>query len=182
MEGGGNDRIIMIKVRKSHFICKNILLSTGTEKATYFLQETVHSTWHIRLMQSHTHYGWVTKTKKALFFFKRKQNKKETLQLKNRERIWKNGGEWTGMVETRRMKKFLAVGKAYMAIVRPTPGFKGRTVTFVSSGFSTERDRNFSGVALIAKFCVNIAFFGCRSRFSHIAASPYAKWQHQLNN
>ena len=32
-----------------------------------------------------------------------------------------------------------------------------------------------TGVALIAKFCVNIAFFGCRTHFSHIAASPYAK-------
>ena len=38
-----------------------------------------------------------------------------------------------------------------------------------------------SGVALIAKFCVNIAFFGCCMHFSHIAASPYAKWQHRLN-
>ena len=32
-----------------------------------------------------------------------------------------------------------------------------------------------SGVALIAKFCVNIAFWGCRMHFSHIAASLYAK-------
>ena len=32
-----------------------------------------------------------------------------------------------------------------------------------------------AGVALIAKICVNIAFFGCRTHFSHIAASPYAK-------
>ena len=39
----------------------------------------------------------------------------------------------------------------------------------------------FPGVALIAKFCVNIAFFRCRTHFSHIAASPYAQWQHQLN-
>ena len=36
-------------------------------------------------------------------------------------------------------------------------------------------------VTLIAKFCVNIAFFQCHTHFSHIAASPYAKWQHQLN-
>ena len=32
-----------------------------------------------------------------------------------------------------------------------------------------------TGVALIANFCVNIAFFVCRTHFSHIAASPYAK-------
>ena len=38
-----------------------------------------------------------------------------------------------------------------------------------------------SGVALIENFCVNIAFFGCRTHFSHIAASPYAKWQHRSN-
>ena len=134
MEGGGNDRIIMIKVRKSHFICKNILLSTGTEKATYFLQETVHSTWHIGLIQSHP--LWLSSRQKKHFFFLKetKQKQKETLQLKNRERIWKNGGEWTRMVETRRMKKFLAVGKAYMAIVWPTPGFKGRTWHLLALG------------------------------------------------
>jgi len=38
-----------------------------------------------------------------------------------------------------------------------------------------------SGDALIANFCVNIAFFECHTQFSHIAASPYAKWQHRLN-
>ena len=38
-----------------------------------------------------------------------------------------------------------------------------------------------AGVTLIAKFCVNTAFSGCRTHFSHIAASPYAKWQHRLN-
>ena len=30
------------------------------------------------------------------------------------------------------------------------------------------------GVALIAKFCVNI-FLECRTHFGHIVASPYAK-------
>ena len=38
-----------------------------------------------------------------------------------------------------------------------------------------------SVVVLIANFCVNIAFFGCCTHFSHIPASPYAKWQHRLN-
>ena len=38
-----------------------------------------------------------------------------------------------------------------------------------------------SGDALIANFCVNIAFFECHTHFSHIAASLYAKWQHRLN-
>ena len=28
--------------------------------------------------------------------------------------------------------------------------------------------------------CINIAFFRCHMHFSHIAASLYAKWQHQL--
>ena len=32
-----------------------------------------------------------------------------------------------------------------------------------------------SGVTLIAKFCVNIAFFEYHTHFSHIVASPYAK-------
>ena len=32
-----------------------------------------------------------------------------------------------------------------------------------------------SGVALIAKFCVNIAFFRCRMHFSHIAAVTICK-------
>ena len=36
----------------------------------------------------------------------------------------------------------------------------------------------YAGVALIAKCCVNIAFFECRMHFSHFAASLYAKWQH----
>ena len=36
------------------------------------------------------------------------------------------------------------------------------------------------GVAHIAKFCLNIAFWRCHTHFSHIAASQYAKWQHQL--
>ena len=40
---------------------------------------------------------------------------------------------------------------------------------------------SFSGVALIAKFCVNIACSGCRTHFTHITASPYTKWQHRLN-
>ena len=31
-------------------------------------------------------------------------------------------------------------------------------------------------ITLIAKFCVNIAFFRCGIHFSHIAASPYTKW------
>ena len=26
----------------------------------------------------------------------------------------------------------------------------------------------------IAKFCINIAFFGCRTHFSHITESPHA--------
>ena len=34
---------------------------------------------------------------------------------------------------------------------------------------------------LTAKFCVNIAFFGCHTHFSHIATTLYAKWQHRLN-
>ena len=38
-----------------------------------------------------------------------------------------------------------------------------------------------AGVELIAKVCINTAFSGCRMHFSHIAASPYAKWQHWLN-
>ena len=33
-----------------------------------------------------------------------------------------------------------------------------------------------SGVVLIAKFCINIVFFGCCMHFGHIAASLYAKW------
>ena len=32
-----------------------------------------------------------------------------------------------------------------------------------------------AGVTLIAKFCINIAFFRCHMHFSHIAVSPYAK-------
>ena len=35
--------------------------------------------------------------------------------------------------------------------------------------------QTWSGVTLIAKFCINIAFFGCRTHFSHIAVSLYAK-------
>ena len=33
-----------------------------------------------------------------------------------------------------------------------------------------------SGVMLIAKFCVNTAFFGYHVHFGHIAASPYTIW------
>ena len=33
----------------------------------------------------------------------------------------------------------------------------------------------YTGVALIAKSCVNSAFFRCRMHFSRIAASPYVK-------
>ena len=36
------------------------------------------------------------------------------------------------------------------------------------------------GIAHIAKFCLNITFWGCHTHFSHIAASQYAKWQHHL--
>ena len=39
-------------------------------------------------------------------------------------------------IKIRRRTKFVAVGEAYMAIFRPTPGVKGRTV--VTSGFSIE--------------------------------------------
>ena len=53
----------------------------------------------------------------------------------------KHEGEWTGKVEIRKRKKFLAVNEACMALFRPTPGFKMRT--FVSSGFSTSGDLNF---------------------------------------
>ena len=49
----------------------------------------------------------------------------------------RNEGEWTGKVEIRTRKKFLAVGNAYVAVLfRPTLGFKREI--FVSSGFSTE--------------------------------------------
>ena len=48
----------------------------------------------------------------------------------------RNEGEWTGDVEIRTRKKFLAVGEAYDATFLLTPRFKRRT--FVSSGFSTE--------------------------------------------
>ena len=59
------------------------------------------------------------------------------MQLNSRERIWaRNGSEWTRKVEIRTRKKFLAVGKACVAIFWPAPGFKGRT--FVHSGFSTK--------------------------------------------
>ena len=47
-----------------------------------------------------------------------------------------NHGEWTGNVEIKTRKKFLAVGEACMAIFQPTPSFKRRT--FVSSGFSID--------------------------------------------
>ena len=33
----------------------------------------------------------------------------------------------------------------------------------------------YIGIALIAKFCVNIAFFECHMHFRHIVVSPYAK-------
>ena len=38
-----------------------------------------------------------------------------------------------------------------------------------------------TGLVLIAKCCINIAFFKCHKHFSLIAASLYEKWQHQLN-
>ena len=46
-----------------------------------------------------------------------------------------------------------------------------------SRDYSKQLDFNvLSGIALTAKFCVNIAFsVGCRTHFGHIAASPYAK-------
>ena len=44
--------------------------------------------------------------------------------------------EWTGKVEIRTRNKFLAVGKACVAIFRPTPDFKWRTL--VSSAFYVE--------------------------------------------
>ena len=37
-----------------------------------------------------------------------------------------------------------------------------------------------SGVARVATFCINMAFVGCRTHFSHITASPYAKWQRRF--
>ena len=40
----------------------------------------------------------------------------------------KNKGEWTGKVETRTRKTFLAVGKAWMTISRSTPCFKRRKI------------------------------------------------------
>ena len=43
------------------------------------------------------------------------------------------------------------------------------------AGISRRKHKISPGDALTAKFCVNIAFFGCRTHFSHIAASPYAK-------
>ena len=57
---------------------------------------------------------------------------------KNRERFWKNAGEWTGRVEIR--KKFLAVSVACMAIYWPTPGFTGRTFKL---SVLTRQDFNF---------------------------------------
>ena len=41
------------------------------------------------------------------------------------EDLEKNEGEWTGKVEIRTRKKFLAVGEACVAIFWPTPGFSG---------------------------------------------------------
>ena len=46
-----------------------------------------------------------------------------------------NEGEWTGQIEIRTRKHFLAVGKACVAVFRSPPGFKGRK--HFSSGFST---------------------------------------------
>ena len=34
----------------------------------------------------------------------------------------------------------------------------------------------FTAVVLISKSCINVAFSGCSMHFSHITASPYAKW------
>ena len=48
----------------------------------------------------------------------------------------RNEGEWTGDVDFRTRKKFLAVGETCVAILLLTPGFKRRTS--VSLGFSTE--------------------------------------------
>ena len=70
-----------------------------------------------------------------LYFTLAQKTASKTKHL-NRERIWKNEGEWTGKFKTGTRKKFLAVGEACLAIFWPTPGFKGRTS--VSSGFSTE--------------------------------------------
>ena len=42
-------------------------------------------------------------------------------------------------------------------------------------------NRSYTGVTLITILKINIAFFECHMQFSHITASPYAKWQHRLN-
>ena len=46
---------------------------------------------------------------------------------KNRERFWKNAGEWTGSVEISKEENSLAVSVACMAIYWPNSGLKGRT-------------------------------------------------------
>ena len=46
-----------------------------------------------------------------------------------------------GKVEIKTRKKFQLVTKASVVIFWPMPGFRRRT--FISSGFSTERDINF---------------------------------------
>ena len=58
------------------------------------------------------------------------------MQLKSRERILKNEGEWTRKVEIKKRKKILAESKACEAIFWPTPGSDGRT--FMRTGFPTE--------------------------------------------
>ena len=40
----------------------------------------------------------------------------KTIAVKNRERVWKNEGEQTEMVETKTRNKYLAVGEACIAV------------------------------------------------------------------
>ena len=67
----------------------------------------------------------------------RKVCKPKLMQIKCWERVFKNEGEWTGKVENRTNKKFLAVGEACMGIFWPTPAFTEKIL--VSSGFSRDR-------------------------------------------
>ena len=50
-------------------------------------------------------------------------------------------------------------------------------MNFFSLMYSVSEDELYqaSGVVLMAKCCINIAFFGCCVHFSHIAVSPYTK-------
>ena len=50
-----------------------------------------------------------------LYFTLAQKTASKTKHL-NRERIWKNEGEWTGKFKTGTRKKFLAVGEACLAI------------------------------------------------------------------